>query len=169
MGEMEAIDTRQTHEAFARKINGEVWALLEKADRTPDEDEQMLLAAHASYYHWLHAGTNVHRQRGEWMLARVHIILGPEAEARRHARRCLELTGQHASEVKDFDLAYAQEAIARATAMAGDKGEARRLEEMAEGLGEKIHDEEDRKIFLSDLHSGPWFGPEAADQQKSAR
>src|SRR4051812_28011006 len=31
------------------------WTLLEKENRTPDEDDEMVHAAHASAYHWLHA------------------------------------------------------------------------------------------------------------------
>ena len=44
--------------------------------------------------------------------------------------------------------------------MAGDARQAARLKSAAQALGEKIHDDEDRKIFLGDLQSGPWFvGP----------
>jgi len=168
MSEAGAIDSRETHEAHAKKTNGEVWSLLEKTERTSDEDERMVLAAHASCYHWLYAGTSVHRQRGEWILARVSTVLGRQVEALRHARRCLELSGLHAAEMKDFDLAYAQEAMARAVAMAGDAVEASRLREMAERLGEKIQDDEDRRIFQADLRSGPWSGLEPADRDCSS-
>ena len=79
------------HEAFAKTINGEVWRLLEKPDRSAADDEQMIHAAHASCYHWLYAGTPLHHQRGEWLIARVYPVLGHREAAERYARRCLAL------------------------------------------------------------------------------
>jgi hypothetical protein len=87
MSEFASSEERQVDEDLAKKINGEVWSLLEKADRTAEDDERMVLAPHASTYHWLRAGTNAHRQRGEWMLAHVYTLLGREEPARHHARR----------------------------------------------------------------------------------
>ena len=158
MAEASPMDERSLHETFAKKTNGEVWSLLEKSDRSPVEDERMLLAAHASYYHWLHAGTHVHQQRAEWMVAHVYTVLGRGEPARYHARRCWSLTEMFREELKDFDAAYAHEALARAEALAGDEAEAARHYRLAEQRGVAILDEEDRHIFLSDLNRGPWFG-----------
>lgn len=119
-GETDAV-TRETHEALARAIGAEVWALLEKAGRSAEESERMVHAAHACSYHWLHAGTVVLQQRGEWLLSRVYTVLGREQAALHHARRCLDLTERHPGEMKDFDLAYAQEAMARVSALLGDR------------------------------------------------
>jgi len=158
MSEAEPAIDRQVHETLAKQINGEVWSLLEKPDRTAEEDERLVMAAHASAYHWLHVGSAVHRQRGEWMLAHVHTVLSREAQARHHARRCLALTETFAAEMKDFDLAYAYEAVARAEALGGEGDTARRYLQLAEAQGARIADKEDRTIFLADLQRGPWFG-----------
>ena len=158
MGQVEPMADRRLHETLAKQINGEVWSLLDQSDRTEEDDERMVLAAHASYYHWLHAGTSVHRQRGEWTLAHVHTVLGRESAARHHARRCLALTEAFAAEMKDFDVAYAYEAMARAAALAEDVDTARRYLPLAEVRGAHLADEEDRTIFMGDLRRGPWFG-----------
>ena len=158
MSGVEPTADRRLHETLARQINGEVWSLLDKPDRTVDDDERLVLAAHASAYHWLHAGTAVHRQRGEWMLAHVHTVLSRESPARHHARRCLALTETFAAEMKDFDVAYAYEAVARAEALGEDGDTARGYLHLAEAQGACIADEEDRTIFLADLQRGPWFG-----------
>jgi hypothetical protein len=158
MSESPASSDRQIHETLAKQINGEVWSLLDRADRTAEDDERLVLAAHASYYHWLHAGTSVHRQRGEWMLAHVYTVLGREQPARHHARRCLEFTEGFAGEMKDFDVAYAYEAVARAEALTEQVDTARRYLQLAEAQGARIADEEDRTIFFGDLRRGPWFG-----------
>ena len=52
------------------------WTLIEKADRTPAETDEMIHAAHASRYHWSKAGTNANLGRGEWQIARVYSVLG---------------------------------------------------------------------------------------------
>jgi hypothetical protein len=146
------------HLTFAKKIHGEVWSLLENPNRNPDEDERMVHAAHASLYHWLHAGTGVNRQRGEWLIARVYTVLGDRRAAERHTRRCLQLTEAHAAELQDFDFAFAHELAARTAALAGDKTRAAEFIDKARRAGAAIADPEDRKIFFDDFFRYPWFG-----------
>lgn len=55
-----------SHRHFAIQFNGQTWGLLDKLDRTWEEGEMMIYAAHASCRHWLEAGTGVNHQRGEW-------------------------------------------------------------------------------------------------------
>ena len=57
MSEVEPTADRRLHETLAKQINGEVWSLLDKPDRSVEEDERLVLAAHASAYHWLHAAS----------------------------------------------------------------------------------------------------------------
>jgi len=143
---------------FAGKLNGEVWGLLEKSGRSKDEDEMMIHAAHASCCHWLKVGTGLHHQRGEWLIARVYSELGMGESALWHAGRCQELTGAYAELMEDFDRAYAHESVARANAVAGNREQALRMVELAQGAGQTIEDEENRQMFLGDLNSGNWGG-----------
>ena len=55
----------EAHRFFANQLNGQTWDLLDKTERTKEEDELMVYAAHASCRHWLEAGTGVNHQRGE--------------------------------------------------------------------------------------------------------
>lgn len=146
------------HGALARELNGETWSLLEKAGRSEAEDQRMIHAAHASCYHWLHAGTPLHEQRGEWLIARVYAVLGAGEAALRHAGRCRVLTEAHADLMQDFDRAYSCEGLARAHAVAGNAEEARRWKEQARKAGGSIAGEENRKIFVGDLDGGDWHG-----------
>jgi tetratricopeptide (TPR) repeat protein len=143
---------------FARQINGRVWELLDKAERSAEEDEEMLAAAYASLYHWLVAGTAVNRQRGHWLIARVHSRLGYGEEALRHARRCLELTTQQPELMADFDVAFACEGMARAYAVLENETEARAYLLKAEEAGRLISDPEDRTIFFDSFYGGDWHG-----------
>ncbi len=148
----------EAHEQSAKRANGRVWQLLEKPDRTALEDEEMVLAAHASLYHWQFAGSGVHAQRGHWLLAHVYAVLEEPAPCMKHASRCMELTETHGSEMKDFDRAYAYEAAARAHALQGDVEKAKAYHDIATQAGEAISDPEDKTVFESDLSSGNWYG-----------
>ena len=57
----------------------EVWALLETADRTPEQDERMIHAAHCSRLpDWI-------RAEAHEALARGHLVAGETGDATRHA------------------------------------------------------------------------------------
>jgi hypothetical protein len=158
MDETRTYTLHEAHEYFAKSINGRVWELLEKTDRSQSENEEMLYAAHACTYHWKFVGTAMNQQRGEWLIGRVHVVLGHAPEALRHAERCFELTKSHKELMKDFDLAYAFEGLARAHAMLGDHKMAEEFITLAEQAGNAIANEEDKSIFMGDFDGGPWYG-----------
>jgi hypothetical protein len=147
----------QAHLRFAKTLNGRTWELLGKPERTKREDELMVMAASASLYHWLQVGTAVHNQRGEWLLARVYTVLGKADPAMEHALRCRDLTDEHRAEMKDFDLFYADEAMARVLAMRGETAKAAEIKTRAAAQAERIADAENKDIVMGDLKAGPWF------------
>jgi len=146
----------EIHRRLAVDLNQLTWRLLEKAEPTPDEAEEMLQAAYASCYHWRQVGTALEQARGHWLISRVCAVLTRPEGALHHARRCLEIC--EGEGYGDFDLAYAFEAVARAAASAGHAAECRQWRELARQAGDAIQDPEDRQLFLSDLQSDPWFG-----------
>lgn len=148
----------EAHKYFARTLNGEVWSLLGNANRNAADDSRMVAAAFASYYHWLHAGTQVNAQRGEWIISRVYASLHQPALALRHAEACMALTEANPELMADFDRVYALEAMARALALSGRVDEARRIFSDAMAQAEAVADPEDRKIVLDDLAWGDWNG-----------
>jgi endonuclease/exonuclease/phosphatase (EEP) superfamily protein YafD len=158
MSEKDQFTLEEAHLTFAKSFNGKVWGLLGNADRTPTDDQEMVMAAYSSAYHWRFVGTALHQQRAEWMLAHVHTVLGNSATALAHAQTCHELTEANKSQMKDFDLAYASEGLARAHALAKNQTEAKRYKDQARQLGDKIENAEDKKIFDGDFNSGDWFG-----------
>ena len=148
---------KEKHLQFAKSTNNRVWDLLEKADRSLADDQEMLLTVYASLYHWMNAGTAVNSQRGFWMLSRVYQVLNRGEDAMEWALRCQEITDNKPGEMKDFDLAFAQEGLARAYAMTGSLDRAKHHYNQAVVLGQKIKDPEDKKVFVNDLSSGDWF------------
>jgi hypothetical protein len=158
MDDVKTFTLEEAQQHFAKALNGKVWELLEKPDRSKAEDELMIYAAHASCYHWLIVGTGLHHQRAEWLISHVFAELGMAGPALGHASRCLELANELPHLMQDFDWAYAYEAVARANALAGNQEEASRNVQKAEELGRAIANDEDKRIFLADLESGNWVG-----------
>lgn len=148
----------EAHKLFAKKLNGEVWNLLDQPSRTAEEDERMVYTAHASCCHWLKIGTPVHHQRGEWLISRVYAVIGQGEQSLRHAERCMALTVENPDYMADFDLPFAHECLARAYALVGRREDARRFYRLAEQGGGSIADEEDRTIFFDSLRGGDWHG-----------
>jgi Activator of Hsp90 ATPase homolog 1-like protein len=144
------------HRWFARSLNGLVWRLLARTDRTAADDARMVDAAHASQHHWREAG-GPPATRGEWLVSHVYAVLGRPEPALHHARRCLAL-GDGDPAAADFDHAYAAEAMARALACAGELDQAASWHSRATAAGAAVADDEDRRIVTDDLATGPWFG-----------
>jgi hypothetical protein len=149
------------HEKMAKGCFNQTWDLIDKKDRTKEEETQMVHTAHASRYHWAALvsngkGTPLNLQRGEWQIARVYTILERAEPALYHANICLELTKEH--NIGDFDLGFAYEAMARASALAKNKDDFKKYYKLAQEAGEKIAKKDDKDYFFEDLEGGKWFG-----------
>lgn len=146
----------QAHEFFSAELNNRVWELLDKADRTDEENNKMIWAAYGSMYHWSVIGLPINIQRGEWLISHVWAVLGHSESALYHAERCWKLTEE--LNLDGFDRGYALEALARANACAGNIDEAKRYFAEAKAYASNITNPEDSTLFHSDLDTGPWFG-----------
>ncbi len=137
----------------AKELFNYTWTLLEKADRTRDDDDEMVNAAHASRLFWGEFATPVHLARGEWQLSRVYATLERSEPALHHAQRCLDICDEHGLE--GFDRAFAYEALARAHSVAGDTELAADSERRAREAAERISAQADRDLLLGDLATLP--------------
>lgn len=146
----------QAHKKFAVDLFNRTWELIEKKDRTPEDDELMIHCAHASCYHWSVVGDAQNRQAGEWQISRVYCLLNRPEPALHHARVCLNIVERN--HIGDFNLAFAREAVARASAANGNRADFEKHFRLAEEAAKAIKEDGDRKYFLSDLQGGNWFG-----------
>jgi hypothetical protein len=135
------------HRRLAAELFNHTWTLIDRDRRTRDEDDEMLYSTFASAYHWLRAegARPEHRARSEWQISRVFAELGRGAEAVVHARRCLDLCREHG--IGDWDLAFAWEALARASRLAGDAVTFHESLARAREAGRDIADADDREHF----------------------
>jgi len=133
------------HRRLGVELFNDTWRLIESRE----DDETMVNEAHASAYHWSRAPEcrPENLARGHWMISRVYALVGRAEPALHHARRCLELCDSH--DLRDWDLGFAYEALARAHRVAGDAAAVARYRSLAEGV--EIADAEDRDLLVQDL------------------
>ena len=139
------------HRAQAIECNNSTWEMIE-AERTPENDEEMLQRAYASTYHWARAVRRgpANDARGAWLLAKVQLLVDQPDLSLHYADRCMAVCQKH--NLADFDLAYAHEARARALKALGDDVTAAQSWEMAKAV--PIADPEDQAILDTDLAVG---------------
>lgn len=142
---------KESHATFAVDLFNKTWDLIDKSNRTRAEIDQMINAAHGSRYHWEIAGEAVNVARGEWLISRVYALLNRNEPCLYHASRCLEITLEN--DLKDFDLAFAYEAMARAVAGVGNEVDMAKYITLAKQAGAKIVDPDDQKYFFSELET----------------
>jgi hypothetical protein len=141
--------SKEEYRKFAVALFNLTWSLLDKKDRTREDDDRMIHAAHASRFHWGEIGTPLEFERGEWQISRVYSVLKRSEPAIYHAKRCLEICKEHS--IGDFDIAFAYEAMARAYAIAGGKTECEKYIKLAKEAGEHIEKKENKDYFFSEL------------------
>jgi hypothetical protein len=148
MAEKEA-PSKEEHRKFATGLFNLTWSLLDERDRTREEDDRMIHAAHASRYHWGEIGTPLEFERGEWQISRVYSVLKRSEPALFHAKRCLDICKKN--NIGDFDIAFAYEAIARALSITRNAAECEKYLLLAKEAGERIAKKEDKDYFFSEL------------------
>ena len=148
-------DIAQAQRWFAVQLNNSTWAWLENAEA--ESDPSILHAAHASCYHWSHAGDALNVARALYFIANVEARLKLSEAALQSAHRCLALLAD-CSNSADWDHAFGVDALARAQAAAGQQAEAKATRARARGLGDQIVDPQDKEIFDRWFQTAAWPG-----------
>lgn len=144
-----SFDAAAAHKYFAALCFNSAWELIEKADRTAEDNRLMEILCHASIYHWLQR-PDCNSQRlsvGYWQAARVQALLGNAAEAERSAQICMSFS----KDLTPFYRGYAHEALARAASVAGDSAMAKHHVEQATALAKDVEKDSDRAALINDL------------------
>jgi hypothetical protein len=139
-------DQRVTdHRQLGVDLFNETWRLIESRE----DDTLMIDCAHASAYHWAVAPEckPENRARSAWQISRAYVVAERPVEALFHADRCFQLCERYG--LGDWDLAYAYEALARASQAAGDDEAVGQYVELAQAV--EIADADDRAHLHGDL------------------
>jgi len=127
------------------------WDLIDKKDRTAEDDLLMIHTAHASRFHWGVVGTPIDFARGEWQVSRVYSLLNMSESSLYHGELSLKYCTENA--ISGFDLAFGYEAVARAHMVAGEHDLMKENLQLAREAANLITDEQDKNYFLSELES----------------
>jgi hypothetical protein len=144
-------DLQKAHQWFAVSCFNETWSYIDKAERTPEEEEQMLQLTMASAWHWTQREDCKPQNLSiaYWQISRVHALCGRGAEAVRYGQLCLDVS--QGEGIDPFALGYAYEALARGEAVAGNNPKADEWISKASEVAETITDEDAKKMLLDDL------------------
>ncbi|MBL8008198.1 MAG: hypothetical protein JNJ56_11760 [Ignavibacteria bacterium] len=140
----------QIHRYFGCEFNNSLWDYFDKKDRTDEENDDMIGIAFSALTHWkiYSGGTAANVQRGEYMIAKAFYKAGNRKESMIHAEKCLKISEEFKSEMKDFDFAFANEIMALAHDLNGNKSGFEKFKEIARKKGEEIQEEGDRRVYF---------------------
>ena len=130
----------------------DTWNYIDKTDRNEIDIEKMIRLAHSSKHYWVKAkGTAINMERGDWLISHVYAIIGNGDEALKFAKLCLNRVLNE--DIKDFDLVFGYEAMARAFNVLGNKEETKTYLDLGYKAIDGVEKEDDRKYCISQLDS----------------
>jgi hypothetical protein len=151
MGEEKLFTIVDARRALAAEAFNKAWDYIDMEERSTEDTDAMLAAAFAQRYLWGTVGSALEIERAEWQLSRVYAVLGSGTECLRHAERCLHIVEEN--DIKDFDLAFGHEAVARAHKVLGNEPEMREHRDKALAAAENVADKGDKEYTLSEIKS----------------
>lgn len=150
-GSSSNFDEPRGHRFFSANCFNRTWELIDKPNRTDADDEQMLLRAYASLWHWTQRPDCTPRNLsiGYWLLSRVHALV-KQADLAWHYGK---LSLKHAKDEPPFYNGYACEALARAALVTHDRSRYELYLQAAQAHAALVTDAEDRALLEKDLES----------------
>ena len=144
-------DIEAAHKYFAANCLNKAWDLIDKAQRSEEENEQMLQMNQTSLYHWSQREdcNPLNMSVGYWQTSRIYALLGSSAEAVKYGHLCLK----YAEGQEPFFIGYAYEALARAELVGGNSDKASEYLAKAKEAAGAEPDEDNRKMLVADLRS----------------
>jgi len=138
---------------LASQANNRAWTLAESLSRTPEEDEEMLQAAHAAMYFWKMVGNARNHAHAAQLVAHVYALLGMGGPARRFQARSQPVFLGEGAEPWELAMTH----LVAATVAAANKDAKAQSEhyEKAVALIEAVPDAENRKILEATLRVVP--------------
>ena len=147
-------DAAGAHTSFAKAAFNGAWDLIDKPDRSADDDRQMLTLAFASRWHWGEVGSAENKAIADWQVAHVASLIGETSLALAYAQAAYD-AARRDDDLPDWLRASTAQGLARAHACAGDRASYEVYAAEARELIEHLDDEEDRELILGQLASIP--------------
>ena len=144
-------DVAAAHKYFSAECFNKAWDLIDKPDRTPEENEAMIQLSIASIWHWTQRAdcAPANLSVGYWQTSRIYALLGQADNARHYGQ--LSLGALQGDDVPPFYRGYAYEALARAESVAHNKAKMEAFLDEARRAAEAVIDAGEKQMLLADL------------------
>jgi hypothetical protein len=146
-------DEAQWLRKLGSAANNRGWTLTEQLTRTPEEDQEMLNAAHASVHLWRTIGNANNFALGDLLLGQVHALLGNASYAMHYANLAYDYFT--AKESDPWEVAIVHAVLANAAHCAGRAKLHESHYNTAEKLIAGLSDPEEKDILLATLRVVP--------------
>lgn len=143
---------------LASQANNHAWTLAEMLQRSPEEDEEMLQAAHAAMYFWKIVGEPNNHAHAALLLAHVYALLKLPGPARQYLGKSLPYFALH--ECAPWELAFAHAVAANVAFAEGDAAAHAKHYSEAEAAAARMTDAETRAMFAATLRVIPSATPD---------
>ena len=151
MTEESSIDFEAVHKHFSAVCFNKAWDLIDKKNRSAEDDEEMIRLSLTSTWHWTQRPDCTARNLsvGYWQTSRIYSILGQAENAKMYGQLCLKASQE--DDVPPFYLGYAYEALARAEMVVGDKKKMGEYLQEARRVADLVSDSDAKQMLLDDL------------------
>jgi hypothetical protein len=140
-------DISQAHHWFAVELNNRAWDLIEATERSPEETDELIDAAHGACLHWRAVGAPQNALRAECLLSTAYALAGLAESAVHHAEKCLRLSGQVGGDQIAFDLASVHGCASNAYSCCGDLENASQHYQHLLGYAAAVADVKERRLL----------------------
>lgn len=138
---------------LASQANNRAWTLAEMLHRSPEEDEEMLQAAHAAMYFWKIVGKPSNHAHAAQLLAHVYALLKLPGPATQYLSKSLPHFTQH--DCAPWEMAFAHAVAANVASAKGDAEAHANHYSEAKAFAAHITDPETREMFAATLRVVP--------------
>jgi hypothetical protein len=130
---------------LAAQANNRAWTLAEMLQRSPEQDEEMLQAAHAAMYFWKIVGNPGNHASAAQLLAHVYALLKLPEPAAHYLSKSLPHFTQH--DCAPWELAFAHAVAANVASAEGNEAAYARHYSEAKAAAAQITDPETREML----------------------
>lgn len=134
---------------LASQANNRAWTLAEMLHRSPEEDEEMLHAAHAAMYFWKLVGKPSNHAHAAQLLAHVYALLKLPGPAAQYLAKSLPHFTQH--DCAPWEVAFSHAVAANVAAAAGNTAAYAEHYSQAKAAAAQITDAETREMLNATL------------------
>ncbi|MDR3388125.1 MAG: hypothetical protein P4L92_13835 [Rudaea sp.] len=134
---------------LASQANNRAWTLAEMLHRSPEENEEMLQAAHAAMYFWKIVGTPSNHAHAAQLLAHVYALLKLPGPAAQYLSKSLPHFTQR--DCAPWERAFAHAVAANVASAEGNAAAYAKHYADAKAIAAHITDPETREMFSATL------------------